>query len=93
MTLTLHFTAEQMARLQAEADRIGVPLGAYAQQRLLGDASRVGADEAARLDAIDAAMGALSGGDISSDDFLHEKHAEIAREEAHWRKHARSRLA
>ena len=79
MTITLHFTPDQMARLQAEADRIGVPLTTYAQQRLLGDASRIGTDEAARLDAIDAAMGALSGGGISSEDFLREKQAEIAR--------------
>ena len=85
MTLTLHLTPEQVARLQAEADRTGIPLTDYVQRRLLGDTSQMAADSATRLSAIDAALGALAGSGISSDDFMSEKQAEVAREEARWR--------
>lgn len=84
MTLTLHLTPEQVARLQAEADRTGLALADYVQRRLLGDSSRMAGDDASRLAAIDAAFGSLAGSGISSDDFMSEKQAEVAREEARW---------
>lgn len=84
MTLTLHLSPEQEARLQAEADRRGLSLTDYAQWRLLGDASQGGADAATRLAAIDAAMGALAGSGISSEEFMREKREEVERAEARW---------
>jgi len=87
MTLTVYVTPDQMARLQAEADRTGVPLTDYVRRRLLGAAYPMAASVAERLSAIDAAMGALDGSGISSEDFISEKQADIAREEAHWQAH------
>ncbi len=84
MTLTLHLTSEQVARLQAEADGAGIPLTDYVQRRLLGDALQLAADGTTRLAAIDAAMGALAGSGLSSEDFMNEKQAEVAHEEARW---------
>ncbi len=84
MTLTLHLTPEQVARLQSEADRRGLALADYVQRRLLGDSSQAAGDDATRLAAIDAALGSLAGSGISSDDFMREKQAEVAREEARW---------
>ncbi len=84
MTLTVHLTPEQVGRLQAEADRTGLALTDYVRRRLLGDASPVVADGATRLAAIDAALGALAGSGISSEDFVSEKQTEIVREEARW---------
>ncbi len=84
MTLTVHLTPEQVDRLQAEADRAGIPLTDYVRQRLLGDASQVATDDATRLSAIDAAMGALADSGLSSEDFMSEKRVEVAHEEAHW---------
>ena len=81
MTITLHLTPEQTARLQAEADKGGLTLPEYAEQRLLGDAPQRVADMEARLAAIDVAMGALAGSGISSDDFMREKQVEIERDE------------
>ncbi len=91
MTLTVHLTPEQVDRLQAEADRTGIPLTEYVRQRLLGDASQLAADDAPRLAAIDAAMGALAGSGLSSEDFMSEKQAEVAHEEARWQERFGSR--
>lgn len=71
--------------MRAEADRRGLSPTDYALWRLFGDASQGGADAAARLAAIDAAMGALAGSGISSDDFMREKREEVEREEDRWR--------
>lgn len=73
MTLTVHLAPEQVDRLQAEADGAGIPLTDYVRQRLLGDASHLATDDAPRLAAIDAAMGALAGSGLSSEDFMSEK--------------------
>jgi hypothetical protein len=81
MTITLHLTPEQMARLQAEADKGGLTLPEYAEQRLLGGASQPIIAVEARMAAIDGAMGALAGSGISSDDFMREKQAEIEHDE------------
>ena len=78
MTLTLHLTSEQVAHLQAEADRTGIPLTEYVQRRLLGDASQLAADETTRLSTIDAALGALAGNGLSSEDFMREKKSLLA---------------
>ena len=73
MTPSVHLTSEQVALLQAEADRLGLPLSEYARWRLLGDTAQIATDDAARLAAIDAAQGSLAGSGISSEDFLNEK--------------------
>ncbi len=93
MTLTVDLTPDQMARLQAEADGAGLPLPDYVRRRLLGAASPMGADDATRLSAIDAVMGALAGSGISSADFIGEKQAEIIRDEALWQERFGSRSA
>ena len=89
MTITLHLTPEQTARLQAEADKGGLTLPEYAEQRLLGDAHQRITDMEARLAAIDVAMGALAGSGISSDDFMREKQVEIERDEGRRRNQPR----
>ena len=84
MTLTLHLTPEQEARLQAEADRTGIPLTDYVRQRLLGNVSQIATDSVTRLAAIDTALGALAGSGLSSEDFMSEKQVEVAHEETRW---------
>jgi len=86
MTLTVDMTPEQMARLQAEADRSGLTLVDYVRRRLLGDVGPIATDDTTYLPAIDAAMGALAGSGISSEEFMSEKQTETARDEARWQK-------
>lgn len=76
MTPTVRLTPEQVALLQAEADRLSLSLAEYVRRRLLGDTSQVATDDVARLAAIDTAQGSLAGSGISSEDFMNEKHAE-----------------
>jgi hypothetical protein len=93
MTLIPHLTCEQVARLQAEADRTGLALVDYVQRRLLGDSSGGSGDDATRLAVIDVALDALAGSGISSDDFMREKQAEAEREEERWQERFRPRSA
>lgn len=85
MTLTIELTPRQEARLQAEAERSGLPVPEYIRRRLVGDTMHAPTDEAARLAAVDEAFGAFADLPFSSEDFAREKREEIAREEARLR--------
>ncbi|MDQ3814877.1 MAG: hypothetical protein M3347_13115 [Armatimonadota bacterium] len=89
MTLTIEITPPLESRLQEEATRRGLPAPEYAR-RLLEDlllsAPIADEQEAERLAAIDAAMGALAHTHTSADEFCRRKQEEIDLEEQEYQR-------
>jgi hypothetical protein len=91
MSLTIDMTPELENKIQTEAQKRGLRPGEYARlllERLLTP-TEAEAEEAARLAAIDAALGALVDVPFSSEDLAREKQEEIDRDEARHRERFR----
>jgi hypothetical protein len=83
MSITIEMDPEMEVKLREEAGKRGLEPVEYVRlllERLLLP-SEAEAEEAARLAAVDAALGALASVPFSSDDLAREKQMEIDREE------------
>jgi hypothetical protein len=91
MSLTIEMPQELENKIQIEAEKRGLRPAEYARlllERLLTP-TEAEAEEAGRLAAIDAALGALADVPFSSEDLAREKQKEIDREEARHRERFR----
>jgi hypothetical protein len=87
MSLTIEMPPELESKIQMEAQKRGLRAAEYARlllERLLTP-TEAEAEEAARLAAIDTALGALADVPFSSEDLSREKQEEIDREQARHR--------
>jgi len=84
MSLTIEMPPELESIIQTEAQKRGLRPAEYARLLLesLLTPTEAGAAEAARIAAIDAALGALVEVPFSSEDLAREKQEEIDRDEA-----------